>query len=248
MKKAAVRRSGWHRCLLWLALISPVMAAAPVADTAPESPEAAAPETAEALRARIRDLVRGMRDVPLPLIVEALSGCRVLPWDGECGDALAEVAADVRASINRGGVSAGRVNEAGNLVERYVERALRRHGFAAGVPVAASGRARAAGYPDLEAGRDGCAFYIEVKTYSAKTRASTQRSFYLSPSADFKVTRDAHHLLIAVELEVAARGLYRAASVRWYDLSGLRCDLKHEFNASNRDLYGGAGARLILER
>ena len=41
--------------------------------------------------------------------------------------------------------------------------------------------------------------------------------------------------------------LKRIEGVRWLDLSGLRCDLKYEFNASNRDLYGRASGLVVAE-
>ncbi|MGH8018674.1 MAG: hypothetical protein ACREIA_10330 [Opitutaceae bacterium] len=206
-------------------------------------PEVAGPS----MRERIQDMIHGVRDVPLPVIVEALSGHAVLPWQGEQKEALAQVAGEVLATINKGGVLANRVNEAGNAAEKFVQEALRANGFEAGRPLAPSGRARAAGYPDVEASRGEDAFYMEVKVCSSRTENSTQRTFYLSPSADFKVTRDAHHLLIAIELAPAVKGLYRARSVRWLDLSRLVCDLKYEFNASNRDMYDPDASLIILE-
>jgi len=201
--------------------------------------EATAPTEAE-LRQRVRDLVHGMENVPLPLIIDALTGREVLPWAGEDSARLASVATDVLARINAEEIEAGRVNEAGNIVERYVLAALTENGFKAGRPAGPSGRARAAGYPDLEAIHEGRNYYVEVKSFSPSTISSTQRTFYLSPSTDFKVTRDAFHLLIAVELFEVRPDHYRAQSVRWLDLSRLHCDLKHEFNASNRDLYDPA--------
>jgi hypothetical protein len=182
------------------------------------------------------------------LIIEALASHRVLPWNGEEADALTAAADTVRASINQNGLDATRVNEAGNAVEDFVLDALRRAGFHAGRPVALSGRARVVGYPDLEATRDGVPFYVEVKTYGPATIDSTQRTFYLSPSGDFKVTHDAHHLLIAVELESNGAGHYHALAVRWLDLSRLRCDLKYEFNANNRDMYRSEAGLTIIDR
>jgi hypothetical protein len=192
-------------------------------------------------------MVNGVRDVPLPVIVEAISGYAVIGWNGEQQAALSRAAAGVLESINQTGVEAGRVNEAGNAVENHVLEALRANGFEVGRPVAPSGRMRSAGYPDLEAQREEAAFYVEVKAFSSRTEDSTQRSFYLSPSADFKITRDAHHLLIAIELAPAVKGLYRARSVRWLDLSRLVCDLKYEFNASNRDMYNPDAGLIIIE-
>jgi hypothetical protein len=201
------------------------------------------------LRQRVRDLREGLRDVPLPVIVEALSGHHVLPWTGESRERLTAVANDVLAAVNATDLTAARVNEAGNAVETHVQAALAARGFQAGRPAGPSGRTHAAGYPDLEAVAidGGAAFYIEVKTYNASTEDSTQRTFYLSPSADFKVTRDAFHLLIAVQLEKVSDDVYRAASVRWLDLSRLRCDLKHEFNASNRDMYRPDAGLIVIE-
>jgi hypothetical protein len=192
------------------------------------------------LRQRVRELRDGLRDVPLPLIIEEFSGYAVRPWQGEYRDQLAAVGDDVLAAVNRGGLASDRVNEAGNAVEEVVLAALRARWFRASRPAGPSGRAHVAGYPDD--------FYVEVKTYSATTKDSTQRTFYLSPGADFKVTRDAIHLLIAVQLEQTSDRRYRATSVRWLDLSRLRCDLKHEFNANNRDLYRPESGLVIIEK
>lgn len=213
-------------------------------------PDATSSRDEAALRQRVRDLREGLRDVPLPVIVEALSGHHVLSWAGESRERLTAVANDVLAAVNAADLTAARVNEAGNAVEAHVQAALAARGFRAGRPAGPSGRAHAAGYPDLEAiaSEGGDAFYIEVKTYHASTEDSTQRTFYLSPSADFKVTRDAFHLLIAVQLENVGDDVYRAASVRWLDLSRLRCDLKHEFNASNRDMYHPDSGLIVIER
>jgi hypothetical protein len=201
------------------------------------------------LRERVRTLRDGVRDVPLPLIIEEFSGHAVRPWRGECRDGLVAVGNAVMAAINREGLASNRANEAGNAVEDFVLSALGAHGFRAGRPAGPSGRVQATGYPDLEAtGNDGAtAFYVEVKTFNATAKDTTLRSFYLSPGANFKVTRAAIHLLIGVQLERTRDGHFRATSVCWLDLSGLKCDLKHEFNANNRDLYRPESGLVILE-
>ncbi len=202
-----------------------------------------------AMRQTVRAMRDGMRDVPLPLIIEALSGHHVRPWHGEHRAQLVAAADAVITAVNHAHLTAARANEAGNAVEDFVRAALDTQGLPADRPAGPSGHARAAGYPDLEArADDGTAFYVEVKTFNAGTEDSTQRTFYLSPSADFKVTRDAVHLLIAVELEHSADDAYHAVRARWLDLSRLKCDLKHEFNASNRDLYRAAAGLIVIER
>lgn len=199
------------------------------------------------MRERIRDMVGGIKDVPLPVIVEAITEHRVLPWQGQARETLAAIARRIEQLIEEGEIEAARMNEAGNRVENVVIEAMQGLGLQAGRAKTESGRTRTSGYPDLEVEIEGTSFYVEVKAFSAATVDSTQRSFYLSPSTDFKVARDAIHLLVAVELTPGTKGSYRAESVRWLDLSGLRCDLKYEFNASNRDLYRRESGLVIVE-
>lgn len=224
------------------AVFSPVVVAKDDA-----SPVAVTDAEQARLRERIREMVVGMKDVPLPAIIEALTGHRVLPWPRDSRETLQSVAHQIEAMIEEREIEAARMNEAGNRVENVVIDAMRSLGIRAQRPRTESGQARSTGYPDIEADIDGLPCYIEVKTFSAATVDSTQRSFYLSPSTDFKVTRDAVHLLVAVELTPGAKGAYRAETVRWLDLSGLNCDLKYEFNASNRDLYRLESGLVILE-
>lgn len=240
----ALGRTGRIAVLLPILLLVPARVA--TAD-APRAESAVSDPAALRTRERIRDMVAGMKDVPLPVIIEALTEHRVVPWQGESRDVLKTLAERIERLIEKREIEAARMNEAGNRVENVVLEAMHNMQIQAGRPRAESGRARSAGYPDLEATIGGTAFYIEVKTFSAATVDSTQRSFYLSPSTDFKVTHDAIHLLVAIELTPTARGTYRAQTVRWLDLSGLRCDLKYEFNASNRDLYGRQSGLVIVE-
>ena len=114
------------------------------------------------------------------------------------------------------------------------------------MPVNSAGQSQAAGYPDVEIlGEVPC--YLELKTYSAATANTTQRSFYYSPSPKPKVTRDALHLLLAYELERVKRdGQTIFVPVHWklLTLQDLEVDLKFEFNQSNRGLYGNTNSVL----
>jgi hypothetical protein len=93
--------------------------------------------------------------------------------------------------------------------------------------------------------------YLECKTYNIKNVNTTQRAFYFSPSDQFKVTRDAIHLLLAFQLEPEQRDGKRVfVPVHWklITLHDLKVDLKHEFNQHNRDMYGsGVASALIAE-
>ena len=82
--------------------------------------------------------------------------------------------------------------------------------------------------------------YLECKTYNLKSEDSSFRAFYLQPSEDVKITADARHLLVGFEIKPAKRDGHDAfVPVRWrlYTLENLRVQVKHEFNASNQDIY-----------
>ena len=186
--------------------------------------------------------------LPLETVIEALSGCRVLDWQGEEQQGLAEVADAILHEVRAAPLSAARPNEIGNRLEEVVSAAIDEIGWQVGRPAGLSGRRRSAGYPDLEFTAGGRAFYLEVKAFSSGTERSTQRTFYLSPSDDFKVTRDAFHLLLACEIVPVGEDTYSLRSVKWLDLRNLEVRLKHEFNASNRDLYSDENGLVILEK
>lgn len=198
------------------------------------------------LHAALAELKRPVRSVPFRDVIWATTGHRVLSLDtNDSGHRrlvqLIQQAAGLAAQQARAqGLSAARANEAGNAIEPLVRQALRQVGLPAQVPTNTAGRAQVAGYPDLQiAGPVPC--YLELKTYSAGTAQSSQRTFYYSPSATPKVTHDAVHLLLAFELEPWPQvGRTAFVPVGWtlLTLEDLRVDLKLEFNQSNRGLYG----------
>jgi hypothetical protein len=89
---------------------------------------------------------------------------------------------------------------------------------------------------------DGRPTYLECKIYGEGSAMTTMRSFYLSPSDDFKVAQDARHLLLAfaiqrVPVPNSIMSEYRPTGFKLVDLHGLLCDVKYEFNSDNRRLY-----------
>jgi hypothetical protein len=213
---------------------------------------APAAETNGALALVLSDLAKSSRPLPFRDVIQATTGHRILPLDtndpahAELCQKLRHAAALAGERLRQHGLSAARANEAGNQLEPFVRAALREAGLATRVPANAAGRAQVAGYPDLEiTGPLPC--YLELKTYSAATANTTQRSFYYSPSASPKVTRDALHLLLAYELEKSDQGGQTVfAPVHWklISLHDLEVDLKFEFNQSNRGLYNQPQALL----
>jgi hypothetical protein len=115
-------------------------------------------------------------------------------------------------------------------------------------PTTPSGRAKAAGYPDFEI-RGATPCYLECKTYNIANIETTMRAFYFSPSEQFKVTKDALHLLLAYQLGTEKRkGVTAFVPVHWrlITLHDLKVDLKHEFNQSNKNMYGRAAASSLI--
>lgn len=187
------------------------------------------------------------RKVALPELIKIICGHEVYDWDEALAPTLKQVAETVVERVKRQPIHTDRINEVGNAVELYVLDALASAGMTSGRPSPLSGRKKTAGYPDLFAKKGDDYFYIEIKTYSPRTENSSQRTFYISPSNDFKVTRDAYHLALAFSTEEISDGVYSLTGFKLLDLYGLKCQLKMEFNASNRDLYSRDRGLIVEE-
>jgi hypothetical protein len=204
--------------------------------------------------AAVRPFGRTSRPVAFKEVVWATTSHRILDVDTnsaahrELLHRLREAAALAMDRASLEGIRTARANEAGNQMEKFVRDALRSAGLDVRVPVNTAGRAQAAGYPDLEI-TDTIPAYLELKTFSAATADTTQRSFYYSPVESPKITRDALHLLLAFQMERTeedATAVFRPVRWKLLTLQDLQVELKLEFNQSNRGLYGtgAAGAQL----
>ena len=200
----------------------------------------------------LAELLQPAKKLPFKTVLHATTGHRLLDFDTnnpahrELHAKLLRAAALAGHRARAEGITTARANEAGNHIEPFVRAALRDTGLAARVPVNADGRAQATGYPDLEI-TNAPACYLELKTYNATTVNTTQRSFYYSPGATTKVTRDALHLLLAYRLEKQTRAgqtVYVPVHWRLLSLQDLEVDLKYEFNTHNRALYGQPASAL----
>ena len=204
------------------------------------------------------DLARTARQIPYPQVIEMLSGCQVVPldlddqMDCELIDGLTSAIRACCETLNQVGILSSRVNEVGNKIEKPVTYAINaaQNGLKAETPTDLRGRRRATGYPDLLiTDRYGRHSYLEVKTYNRNNIATTQRSFYLSPSQNFKVIHDARHLLVSFEIEDRGElpdtqprvNLYIPVHFKLITLDHITCDLKLEFNSDNVRLYSEQG-------
>lgn len=146
------------------------------------------------------------------------------------------------SSINKAGILRNRPNEVGNDIELFVREALSHFDYEANTPITSSGKRKSTGYPDIEfIDGFGRYQYLECKTYNIKNVDTTQRSFYLSPAEDFKITRDAHHFVFSYEIFVAGRhgkmNVFKCRHWKILSIENLLVDVKYEFNSDNDRLY-----------
>ncbi|MCX7887154.1 MAG: hypothetical protein N3B01_07895, partial [Verrucomicrobiae bacterium] len=216
----------------------------------PTTPDSYAAE----LEAVIAQCLQPLKSVPFKAVIRAIAGCKVIDFD-PTNEAHKQLAKTVTAAAQLAGKSAfetgiftKRPNEAGNKIEPFVRTALAQLGLEAKTPTTPSGKTKVAGYPDIEVvSNPPC--YLECKTYNISNVQATMRAFYISPSKQFKVTKDALHLLLAYQLESAERKDKIAfVPVRWklITLHDLKVDLKYEFNQNNKNLYGQAAATTLI--
>jgi hypothetical protein len=206
------------------------------------------------LTVTLSELTKPEKQIPFKEVIQATTHHRVLDFDTnnpahlELKNRILRAAKLAGERAAKNSLRAARANEAGNHIEPYVRTALRDCGLPARVPVNSAGEAQVTGYPDIEIPGD-TPCYIELKTFNATTANTTQRTFYYSPSAHPKITRDALHFLLAYQLEKSTRdGETVFIPVHWklITLENLLVDLKFEFNQSNRGLYGADAAGALL--
>ena len=199
------------------------------------------------LEQAISRFLEPMKGIPFPIAIRALTGFNVLAFDISLApnkkllEQLSKAAELGGKKAFQEGIFTARPNEAGNHIEPFVVESLRYVGLKADKPISKSGKKKAAGYPDIQIDdQSGRRVYLDCKTYNTLTKDQSFRTFYFSPSKDPKITKDAFHLLMSFELDTAERKGKRAfIPISWqiYTLDKLLIQVKHEFNASNRELY-----------
>jgi len=203
----------------------------------------------------IKQMLIPLKNIPFNLVIEALTGHKVIPFDSsnkedkELLEVLKQAIVEAGKEINKQGITSKRPNEVGNYIEEFVRDGLNKFGLKADVPAGKSGRKKSAGYPDLLIYHKNKPYYIECKTYNIDNIATTQRSFYFSPSDDFKVTRNTHHFVFSYEICIDNKtGKYKCCHWRIISLENLSVDIKNEFNSDNKRLYSSdGGAKLLAE-
>jgi len=204
----------------------------------------------------IRQMLRPLKDVPFGLVIEAISQQKVLQFDMSQQEnlillgILENAANSAGREINKKGILTKRATEVGNAIESFVKAALNKEGLKAATPMTSQGRKKAMGYPNIEfTDKAGRTNYLECKTFNSNNISTTQRSFCLSPSEDFKVTKDGFHFLLAYEVIMDGReaniNICKCKRFKVLSLENLLVDVKYEFNSDNKRLYK---ARMLVEK
>ena len=204
----------------------------------------------------IKQMLTPLKDIPFNLVIESLTGKKVLPFDfnaptdNELLDVLKKVALKAGRKINEVGIIRVRANEVGNDIEAFVKSAMQDYELSPDIPTGASGKKKAMGYPDIIFYHSSRPYYLECKTYNLENIGTSQRSFYFSPSEDFKVIYDTHHFIISYEMHVAGResnkNIYKCRHWKLLSIESLSLDVKYEFNSDNQRMYSGKDGTILL--
>lgn len=202
--------------------------------------------TPEAIRWLLRN-EKTLTDVPLPVVIEAATGQRVIPLDAAADQPAVQQISNALdrtlAILNDPGNpihQVGRINEASRFIEDTLMLELNREpGWQAGSPPTKTGEIQRSGYPDIRLLLpNGRVFYLDPKLMTTDNRASSLRTFYYEPKTDTnKVNADAVHLLVGIHHNGKLGADLRLEAWELVDLSKISLQLKPEFQASNRDVY-----------
>ena len=204
----------------------------------------------------IKQMLTPLKDIPFNLVIEVMTGKKVMSFDFTKVDhqkvlnLLKQAALNAGREINKTGILRPRPNEVGNDIEPYVRNVLNSLGLNADIPVGPSGHKKAMGYPDILFWFNKTPYYLECKTYNIKNIDTTQRSFYFSPSDEFKVIYDAPHFILSFEIYVAGekgnKHIYKCKYYKILSIESLSLDVKYEFNSDNKKMYSGKDGAIIL--
>lgn len=206
----------------------------------------------------LKQFLQPVKNIPFNIVIEVLSSKKVLDFDennSEHKTVLEKIinATDIAAKeININGINRSSPNEVGNDVEVFVKNALTNLNIKVETPQTKQGNRKSTGYPDIIFWYNDKPYYLECKTFNKKNLTTTQRSFYLSPSEDFKVIYDSIHFCLSFEIfneRKKNKNLYKCKSFKVLSLEKLSLDIKHEFNSDNNRLYSNKdGAKILFEK
>lgn len=204
----------------------------------------------------IKQMLQPLKDIPFNIVIETMTGKKIISFDfknyehKKVLEKLKEAALLAGKNINKNGILRPRPNEVGNDIEKFVKESFKKLNFKADVPTGPSGSKKSTGYPDIIFWFNDKPYYLECKTYNIENIATTQRSFYFSPSDEFKVIYDATHFILSYEIYVdGEKGnshIYKCKHYKILSIENLSLDVKYEFNSDNKRMYSGKDGTIIL--
>ena len=205
-------------------------------------------EYTEQLEKVIKQMLQPLKNIPLKIVIKSLSGFDIISFNKQNEkdivtlNTLIKVAKRAVFQVNLHGIRSNRPNEVGNRIEEFVKNALDYYKYSSETPKTKLGKKKATGYPDIEfVDQFGRHHYLECKTYNIANIATTQRSFYLSPSEDFKINKNAHHFILSFEVFIDQRdgpsSIFKVKSWKILSAEKMMVDVKYEFNSDNARMY-----------
>ena len=179
------------------------------------------------------------KNIPLKDIIYEICGKQVIPInmqdesDKRFVCSLYNAAQKTVARSKETFIIARRANEVGNKIEPIIKTAISEE------QELRIGRMSGHGYPDLLVydQRDRPS-YVEIKTFNFKNIESSFRSFYFSPSKNFKIILDARHLVVSFQTKKhESQNTWSMKSFKILDVTNLPCTIKYEWNSNNKNLY-----------
>ena len=186
-------------------------------------------------------------NVPFPIIIKAITGYRVIPFneqnslDRELLASLKEAAQLAMNYAHKDQIESSRSNDVGDKMMPFVIKAIQDVGLHAGRSETSIKNWKTAGYPTiLIRDRHDRITYLEAKSYGIKNESSSFRSFHLTAPlnpGDFKITCDARHLMISFEMKKIRPRFF--VPVRWklIRVENFVGDIKPEYQSTNKIMY-----------
>ena len=107
------------------------------------------------LESIIKQMMKPLKNVPLQLVIEAMSGKKIIPFDSsdpmdsELKQDLIKVAVSAGTEINDVGIESQRANEVGNYIEPFLQKALNAKGLKADTPLTTSGKRKSTDWSQM---------------------------------------------------------------------------------------------------
>ena len=187
--------------------------------------------------------LKPMGKLCFPVVVEAMTGCKVIPYieedDNELLSKLSDACKATVAYSENNPVPANRPNDVSSPVEGILQANLQSLEIQADKPRAKNTQAKGPqGYPDLLISHANRPTYIEVKVSRVPNIAKgSARNFFYQPVKNSKITVDARHFLCGFSIEEASEKQWVLREWTITDLWFLRVKLKPEYNANNLEIY-----------